>query len=120
MNNSSIPLVTIGIPTYNRLSYLKESVASALAQTYPNIEILISENPCQDLELERTIVEWCQKMEQLHPQIRYHLNAENRGAGANFNELADHANGEYLFMIGDDDRLQIGRASCRERVLMPV
>lgn len=105
MNTPSIPLVTIGIPTYNRLSYLKESVASALAQTYPNIEIVISENPCQDLVVERTIVEWCQEMARLHPQVRYYLNPENRGAGSNFNKLADHAKGEYLFMIGDDDRL---------------
>ena len=40
--------VTIGIPTYNRLNYLKEAVSSALAQTYPNIEILISQNPHQE------------------------------------------------------------------------
>ncbi len=38
-------LVTVAIPTYSRLNYLKEAVTSALAQTYPNLEILISQDP---------------------------------------------------------------------------
>lgn len=99
------PLVTIGIPTYNRLTFLKEAVASALAQTYPNIEILICQNPHRDEKVRQSIARWCEQMQELHPHIRHHLNAENRGAGANFNALGDQARGEYLFMIGDDDRL---------------
>jgi glycosyltransferase involved in cell wall biosynthesis len=105
MNTLSIPLVTIGIPTYNRLSLLKEAVASALAQTYPNIEVEICQNPHSNAVITRSIAEWCQHMQQLHPTVQYYLNAENRGAGANFNALGDHAKGEYLLMIGDDDRL---------------
>ncbi len=105
MNDLSLPLVTIGIPTYNRLNFLKESVASALNQTYPNVEVLICQNPHQDEAIKQSIAKWCQHMQQLHPQIRHHLNPENQGAGANFNALADQAKGEYLLMIGDDDRL---------------
>ncbi len=105
MNTLSIPLVTIGIPTYNRLSLLKEAVASALAQTYANVEIEICQNPHQNQVITQAIAEWCNQMQQLHPQIKHYLNAENRGAGANFNALGDHAKGKYLLMIGDDDRL---------------
>ena len=47
--------VTIGIPTYDRLHYLREAVASALAQTYPNIEILISQNPHRDRHIREEI-----------------------------------------------------------------
>ena len=40
MNTAHRPLVTIGIPTYNRADgYLREVLECALAQTYPNIEI---------------------------------------------------------------------------------
>jgi glycosyltransferase involved in cell wall biosynthesis len=105
MNDLSLPLVTIGIPTYNRLTLLKEAVASALVQTYSNIEIEICQNPHQDPLITQAIAEWCRYIQRLHPQIQYYLNAENRGAGANFNQLGDHARGEYLLMIGDDDRL---------------
>ena len=38
------PLVTIAIPTYNRADgYLRESLASAMNQTYQNIKIIVSD-----------------------------------------------------------------------------
>ena len=33
--------VSIVIPVYNGSNYMKEAIDSALAQTYPNIEILV-------------------------------------------------------------------------------
>ena len=42
------PLITIGIPTYNRVSLLKGCVESALAQSYPNIEVIVSDNASTD------------------------------------------------------------------------
>ncbi len=49
-NNEHIfPLVTIGIPTFNRAdSYLKYSLKSAVSQTYSNIEIIVSDNASTD------------------------------------------------------------------------
>ena len=41
---NSNPLVTIAIPTVERLPYLKEAVASALKQTYERIEVLIGDD----------------------------------------------------------------------------
>ena len=38
------PRVTICIPTFKRLGYLKEAVTAAQAQTLRNIEILISDD----------------------------------------------------------------------------
>ena len=40
----SYPLVTVLIPTYNRPYFLSMAIESVLAQTYPNIEIFISDN----------------------------------------------------------------------------
>jgi len=42
------PLVSIVIPTFDRPAYLPEAVASALAQTYPKIEVLIGDNGAGD------------------------------------------------------------------------
>ena len=43
------PLVTIGIPTFNRAdSYLPESLGSALGQDYPNLEVIVSDNGSSD------------------------------------------------------------------------
>lgn len=105
MLNHNRPLVTIGIPTYSRLEYLKQAVASALAQTYRPLEVVISQNPHGDPATTDRIQRYCERLRGVHPEIRYQLNATNVGPPANFNRLADAADGEYLAMIGDDDRL---------------
>ena len=38
------PLVTLLLPTLNRTTYLREALDSVLAQDYPNLDILISDN----------------------------------------------------------------------------
>ena len=44
----SAPLVSIMIPTYNRPGYFRETLESARAQTYPNIEIIIADSSTND------------------------------------------------------------------------
>jgi glycosyltransferase involved in cell wall biosynthesis len=97
-------LVTIAIPTYSRLNYLKEAVASALAQTYPNIEVLIGQDPGKD-GLDESIRSWSQTLVSQNSKVRYQWNSHNLGLAGNWNALADSAQGEYLVIIGDDDRL---------------
>lgn len=96
--------VTIGIPTYDRLSYLKEAISAALAQTYPETEILISQNPHDDPRIREPIAEYCRQLAANNPKIRYQIHSRNIGAPANYNSIADSANGEFLSLIGDDDR----------------
>jgi len=93
-------MVTIAIPTYSRLHYLKEAVASALAQTYEHIEILIGDdgnNP--------EIQHWSEEQASRSTKIRYQKNARNLGLAGNWNALTDIARGKYIVIIGDDDRL---------------
>ena len=94
------PLVTIAIPTYDRLHYLKEAVASALGQTYRNIEVLISDDGPEE-----SIRRWSEAAVANEPQIRYRRNARTLGLAGNWNALADAARGEFIVIIGDDDRL---------------
>ncbi|HJU27587.1 MAG TPA: glycosyltransferase family 2 protein, partial [Candidatus Binataceae bacterium] len=105
MKRSKKRLVTVGIPTYNRLKYLKEAVASALAQTYPELEVLISQNPHPDPRVRNEISDYCRQMSKLDSRIRYQLLGRDLGPPANFNAIADAARGDYIMMIGDDDRL---------------
>ena len=41
MNDGNTPLVSVILPTYNRESYLAESIESVLVQTYTNFELII-------------------------------------------------------------------------------
>jgi glycosyltransferase involved in cell wall biosynthesis len=100
-----LPLVTIGIPTYRRLEYLKEAVVSALAQTYRPIEILISQDPTPNGP-DEALHTWCQQLLHEKPEVRYQLNDHNLGLAGNWNAITDAASGEYLMIIGDDDRLR--------------
>ena len=94
------PLVTIAIPTYDRLEYLKEAVASALCQTYDKIEVLISDDGPTE-----SIRQWSEAAVANDPRIRYRRNARTLGLAGNWNALADAARGEFIVIIGDDDRL---------------
>ena len=55
-------LVSVGIPTYNRLTGLRTAVESVLTQDYENVEIVISDNASNDGTLE-----YCQALEAAHP-----------------------------------------------------
>src|SRR5436190_21966734 len=98
--NTSSPLVTIGIPTFNRLDYLKEAVASSLAQTYRRVEVLIADDGTTE-----TIPAWSQELVRRDARVRYWRNPRNLGLAGNWNALADAAHGELMVIIGDDDRL---------------
>lgn len=93
------PLVSIAIPTFGRPAYLQEAAASALAQTYPNIEVLIGDNGSGE-----AMAGWDPKIVS-DPRLIYRRNPRNLGMCGNFNALADAAEGEFFVAIGDDDRL---------------
>lgn len=97
------PQVTIGVPTYDRLAYLKEAVASALAQTCPNIEVLISD----DGPSEATRA-WAVAQAASDRRVRYQHTPRNLGLAGNWNEVVAAAQGEMVVIIGDDDRLLPG------------
>jgi glycosyltransferase involved in cell wall biosynthesis len=91
------PLVTIGISTYNRADrYLKQALRSAADQTYPNLEIIVSDNCSTDTT--GTIVAGF-----ADPRIRYFRQASNIGAVKNFNFCVSQAHGAYFLLLHDDD-----------------
>jgi glycosyltransferase involved in cell wall biosynthesis len=94
------PVVTICLPTFRRLHYLKEAVAAAQAQTLRNIEVLISDDG-DSPELKR----WSEGAVQADSRVRYRRNDKNLGLGGNWNECVSAARGQWLVIQGDDDRL---------------
>lgn len=92
------PLVSIGLPTYNRLASLKRAVESALAQDYRNIELVISDNASTD-ETESFCREICRQ----DGRVRYIRQPKNLGPTANFREALLQARGELFMWLADDD-----------------
>ncbi len=97
MNALDRPLVTIAIPTYNRAdTYLPQALESALSQTYPNIEIVVSDN-CSTDNTEAAV------RSHADPRIRYFRQAKNITPNDNFNFCLSQARGDYFLLLHDDD-----------------
>jgi GT2 family glycosyltransferase len=94
--------VSIVIPAYNRLIYLQKAVTAALNQTYPDIEIIISQNPRPE-GLNLAIREWAEEQASMNPRIKYYFNNKNLGISGNYKACLERVTGEYTTIIGDDD-----------------
>lgn len=100
MQNAAKPLVSIGVPTYNRADALPKSVSSALAQNYPNLEVVISDNGSTD-----HTQEVCEQLMAQDSRVRYVRIPVNIGPYPNFENALAHAKGKYFLWLDDDDAL---------------
>jgi len=96
---STTPLITIAIPTYNRADLVETCVTSALAQTYWNIEVLVSDNASTDDTVER-LKAFGDK------RLRVLTGDENVGAPGNFAKCVQEARGDYLVLAADDNTFE--------------
>jgi len=97
--SSSDPLVSIGIPTYNRANgNLLKVIERALGQTWQNVEVIVSDNCSTDHtpELVGAIED---------PRLRYIRQETNIGPNNNFNTCLNQAKGEYFLLFHDDDMI---------------
>ncbi len=92
------PLVTIGVPTYNRALLVRRAIDSALAQDHPQIEVIVSDNASAD-----GTEQACRETARTNPRLRYVRQSSNVGAARNFEEVLQLATGDYFMWLGDDD-----------------
>ena len=93
------PLVTIGLPTYNRPVGLKRCLESILLQTYSNVEIIISDNCSTDNTVQEIIKEYREK----DKRIQSFRQSINIGLEENFNFVFAQSNAAYFIWMSDDD-----------------
>lgn len=97
------PLISIGIPTYNRGKGIRRTLASIWAQQYPRLEVIVSDNCSADDT--REVV---QEMGKRHPELTYHRQTTNIGMIPNFEFVLRNATGKYFMWVADDDALEAG------------
>ena len=93
---SRLPLVSICVPTYNSSRYLRQSLDSLVAQTYGNLEVIISDNASDDDSLAIA-------NEYGENGFKVFANTCNSGAFNNWNRLIELAQGEYVAIYHSDD-----------------
>jgi glycosyltransferase involved in cell wall biosynthesis len=94
------PLISILIPNYNYVRYVATAVDSAIAQTYPNLEIIVSDNCSTDGAWELLNERYGG-----NPRVRLYQNERNIGMARNFDRLLELARGEYVLCLSSDDWL---------------
>lgn len=89
------PKVSVICIVYNSMVYLPRTVASVLAQTFTDFELIIVNDGSSD-----NVVEWVSSLED--PRIKL-ITQVNKGIPGARNTGIEHARGEYLaFLDGDD------------------
>ncbi|TXK47143.1 glycosyltransferase [Pontibacter qinzhouensis] len=97
---SQLPLVTIICLCYNHQRFLHEALDSVLAQTYPNLELLVVDD-CSTDSSPAIIQDYCSRF----PQLRFISTGHNRGNCAAFNMAWREAKGEFIIDFATDDVL---------------
>lgn len=90
------PLVSVIIASYNHGPYIEASIASVLAQTYDNIELLVVDDGSSDDSVERI-----QRLQRLHG-FDFRVQ-KNQGLSRTLNETVARARGELITPFGSDD-----------------
>jgi len=94
--DSMAPVVSVGIPTYNRSALLLQAIQSVLQQTYRDFEIIVSDDCSSDNTAEVVA-------EIRDARIMYHRTATNLRPPRNWNECVRLARGEFFALLPDDD-----------------
>lgn len=94
------PLVSILVPTYNGERFLKPALRSALAQSYRNIEVVVTD----DASTDRT-PEILAAIAAEDDRVRVLRNPHNVGAVMNWTVALHEARGEYVKYLLHDDVL---------------
>lgn len=99
------PLVTVAIVSYNNYKYIREALESVFVQTYPNIQLIISNDASDDFNEEELILYLNSNRTENINQIIINNNKRNLGTVKNIKYCKDNAIGEYIMYMAADDSL---------------
>lgn len=100
--NNSVMKLSICIPTYNRATHLANCLNSIIlcnSQSDFKFQVCISDNSSTD-GTEEVV-----RRAQSSIDIKYHKNSSNLGIPRNFLNVVSMADGDFVWLIGDDDLL---------------
>ena len=103
------PTVSICIPAYNHARYLGAALTSALAQTFADVEVVISDNQSTD-ETPEVVAKFAEGDQ----RVRYLMAPQHVDMHRNFNRCLELARGQYIKFLCADDLLE---PQCVERLL---
>jgi glycosyltransferase involved in cell wall biosynthesis len=94
-----MPLVSIGVPTFNRPEGLRRTLACLLAQSHSHLEILVSDNCSPGDDTSRVLAEMARK----DARIRFVHQSTPLSISENFRFVMRETTAEYFMWAADDD-----------------
>jgi glycosyltransferase involved in cell wall biosynthesis len=98
------PLFSICIPNFNYAEYVRETIASVLAQDEGSFEVVVADNASTDHSCD-VVSSFGDK------RIRLVRNAVNVGFAANIDRATETAAGTYMLVLSSDDIMRPGALS---------
>ncbi len=111
------PKVSVVIPTYKRAHFLSRAIDSVLAQTYPNVEVIVVDDNANDAESRESTKQTMRTYEN-NEKVRYILSSEKLGGGPARNLGIDSADGEYITFLDDDDAYEPPKIEMQLKFMM--
>jgi glycosyltransferase involved in cell wall biosynthesis len=93
------PKVSVIVPIYNQVSFIRETVESVLAQDHQNIELVLSDDGSTDGTSE-VLREYAAREPE---RVKMVASDENTGIAGAFNRALDAHRGDYIAWLGGDD-----------------
>jgi len=98
LKNDNRQLVSVIIPTHNRKGLLERAVNSVLEQTWSPVELVIVDDASDD-----ETPAYLDQLQKDHDRIQVISNTESKGAAVSRNIAVQHASGEFITGLDDDD-----------------
>lgn len=102
--NAANPLVSIVIPTYNRVDMLKEAIESVVKQNYRPLELVIVDDGSTDSTRE-TLIGMRQVLSEDDIELKIVISSVNLGCGPSLDIGFRLAKGFFVSYMGSDDLL---------------
>lgn len=93
--SAALPLLSVTIPTYNRRSFLQQTLGALLPQAGDDIEVLVCDNCSTD--------DTWEYLSSLKGTVRSIRHETNIGLDRNMISCIEHAQGQYVWILCDDD-----------------
>ncbi len=97
-HDSSPSLASVGVPVFQGENFLDETMTALRKQTYPNLEILVSDNASTD-----STQEIVKRHQEADERVRLIVQESNIGAAENYNEVFRASAGEFFAWNAHDD-----------------
>lgn len=93
-----MPRVSVGLPVFNGERFIAEALSALLAQTFEDLELIISDNASTD-----HTEEICWQYVHRDKRVSYHRSPRNRGISWNYRRVFELSSGTYFKWATYDD-----------------